>query len=81
MPDPWLRIKVEADAGAEPLVAMFEPSGMTYDVAPGEHMFADVAEPVTNDIQIISWTGGISIWAPGSVVTPDSDGAELHRLN
>jgi hypothetical protein len=60
---------------------MFEPSGMTYDLEPSDSMFADVENPHTNEFVIEYWPGGISVWAPGGVVTRRSDGTELHRLN
>ncbi len=44
-------------------------------------MSADIAVTHTNEIEIIQWDGGISIWPPGSVVTHDADGNELDRLN
>lgn len=77
---PWLRIELLADEQA-PFTAMFEPSGMTYDLGPGERMYAEVATPHTTDLVIESWKGGISVWAPGAVITRDADGNELHRLN
>ena len=80
MTDPWLRIEVEADDDA-PFTAMFEPTGMTYDLAGGERMFADVSQENARIIRIVNWSGGISIWAPGPVITRDSQGVELHRLN
>jgi hypothetical protein len=80
MTGPWLRIEVQADDDA-PFIAMFEPTGMTYNLDAGERMYADVSQAVTNEIRIINWKGGISIWAPGPVITRDRDGNELHRLN
>ncbi|MDT4944148.1 MAG: hypothetical protein QOH14_881, partial [Pseudonocardiales bacterium] len=47
----------------------------------GQRMFADVSHVVLPEIRIVYWKGGISIWAPGPVVTRDGDGNELHRLN
>ena len=76
----WLRIEVVADGDA-PFIAMFEPTGMTYSLAGGERMFADVYEVVNAEIVIANIKGGISISAPGPVVTRDTDGNELHRLN
>jgi hypothetical protein len=80
MSDMWLRIEVLADDDA-PFVAMFEPTGMTYDIGAGQKMFADVSQMVVPEMRIINWKGGISIWAPGSVITRDAEGNELHRLN
>jgi hypothetical protein len=80
MSDAWLRIEVLADDDA-PFIAMFEPTGMTYNVDAGQRMFADVSHVVLPEIRIVYWKGGISIWAPGPVVTRDGDGNELHRLN
>ena len=64
----WLRIELVANGDA-PFVAMFEPTGMTYDLAGGERMFADILRQDTADFQIVNWNGGISIWSPGPVLT------------
>jgi hypothetical protein len=80
MDTPWLRIEVSADDDA-PFIAMFEPSGMTYDLAGGERMTADVTHAAASEMQIVHWDGGISIWAPGPVVTRAADGSEIHHLN
>ena len=80
MSERWLRIELVADDDA-PFTAMFEPTGMTYSLAGGEHMFADVSEMIVAEIVIANIKGGISITAPGPVVTRDSEGTELHRLN
>jgi hypothetical protein len=64
----WLRIELVANGDA-PSVAMFEPTGMTYDLAGGERMFADILRQDTADFQIVNWNGGISIWSPGPVLT------------
>ncbi len=75
-----MRIKLTADGDA-PFTAMFEPSGMTYHLAAGEFMFADVLSQFTSELEIVNWQGGISVWAPGAVITRDADGRELDRLN
>jgi hypothetical protein len=80
VPDPWLRIELVADDNA-PFVAMFEPTGMTYSLGGGDSMYADVSQLVTPHIQIINIEGGVSIVAPGPVITRDAEGRELHRLN
>lgn len=79
-PEPFLRIKLTADGDA-PFTVMFEPSGMTYDLGGGQYMLADVVDPFSNELEIANWHGGVSIWAPGPVITRDADGKELHRLN
>lgn len=76
---PAWRIEVEANHDA-PFTVMFEPTGMTYELAGGEKMFADVARPHAAAIHIINWNGGISIWPPGSAITRDRNEVELHRL-
>ncbi len=76
----FLRIKLTAD-GRAPFTAMFEPSGMTYELAGEEFMFADVIDPFGRELEIVNWPGGISVWAPGAVITRDADGNELDRLN
>jgi hypothetical protein len=78
--DPHLRIKLTADGGA-PFTVMFEPSGMTYQLAGSEYMTAEVSEFHSEEIEIVYWNGGISVWAPGSVATFDSNGVKLHDLN
>lgn len=44
-------------------------------------MFAGVLAPDTNEFVIENWKGGISMWAPGGVITRSADGTELNRLN
>jgi hypothetical protein len=78
--DSRLRIKVSADEDSS-FIIMFEPSGMTYELNESEYMFAEVPAMQFNDMEIAYWNGGISIWAPGSVITFDANGQELHRLN
>jgi hypothetical protein len=80
MPDQHLRIKITAD-GEVDFTVMFEPSGMTYALRRSEHMFADIPTIDVAEMEIVCWKGGISIWAPGAVITLDSSGTELHRLN
>lgn len=77
-----LRIKIAADARIG-FTAMFEPLGMTYDLEPGAHMYAEVATfyEDENELEIIQWPGGISIWAPGAVTTYSADGQKLHDLS
>ena len=79
-PEPFLTIKMTA-ADDAPFTAMFEPSGMTYELGSGESMFADVHRQFTNEIVIENWQGGISVWAPGAVVTRDGEGKEMDHLN
>ena len=87
MNSPWLRIESLADEGA-PFVAMFEPTGMTYNLAGGERMFADISGAALLEdtsrmpiFRVVNWEGGISIWAPGSVITRDAESHKLHELN
>ena len=84
---PWLRIEIVAD-DETPFIAMFEPTGMTYNLAGGERMFVDVEEPTFlqpgSEVPIFRvepWAGGISFSPPASVVTRDAEGNELHWLN
>lgn len=79
-PEPFLRIKLTADGDA-PFTVMFEPSGMTYELDAGQFMRADAVDPFSNEIEIVNWRGGISVWAPGAVITRDAEGGELDRLN
>ena len=77
-----LRIKIVADDGTR-FTAMFEPLGMSYDLEPESHMHAAVAQfrDGENQLEIIQWAGGISIWAPGAVTTYDANGVKLDELN
>ena len=43
--------------------------------------FTAMFEPHGDELEIVNWQGGTSVWAPGRVVTLDADGNELHRLN
>ena len=80
MDDPHLRIKLTADDNS-PFTVMFEPSGMAYELGGSEYMFADIPTVEVEEMEIVYWQGGISVWAPGAVTTLDSNGNELHRLN
>lgn len=77
---PFMRIKLTADSDA-PFTVMFEPSGMAYQLDGGEFMFADVVGRSTDELEIVNWLGGVSVWAPGAVITRDAEGKEVHRLN
>jgi hypothetical protein len=77
---PRLRIKVTADEDAS-LTVMFEPIGVTYELGSSEFMFAEIPFFRADEMEIVYWKGGISIWPPGDVTTFDSAGNELHRLN
>lgn len=80
MIEPGFRIKITASEDG-PFTAMFEPSGMTYELNASEFMFAEVPDPQWNEMEIVHWDGGISIWAPGPVITRDANGTELNQLN
>ena len=73
------RIKVTADENCS-FTLMFEPSGMTYDLGPAEAIFATLEGAVAEDLEIVYWQGGISVWPPGHVMISDAEGNELHRL-
>jgi hypothetical protein len=60
---------------------MFEPSGMSYDLGPSECMYAEVQSVELDEMEIVYWDGGISVWAPGPILTLDSTGGRLHELN
>lgn len=77
-----VRIRIVADERIG-FTAMFEPSGMAYDLEPGTHMYADVPafRAGENELEVVQWPGGISIGAPGAVTTYTSDGQKLHDLN
>ena len=82
MNEPRLRIKIGADERSS-FTAMFEPSGMTYDLEADTFMYAEVRAFRTeeNELEVIQWPGGISICAPGAVTTYTADGRKLHDLN
>ncbi|HEY0500137.1 MAG TPA: hypothetical protein VGD48_30615 [Kutzneria sp.] len=80
MAEATLHIKLTANDDA-PFTAMFEPTGMTYELAGSEHMTAEVYECHSNEIEIVHWNGGVSVWAPGSITTFDGNGEKLHDLN
>ena len=73
------RIKITADEGVS-FTVMFEPSGMAYELDSSEVMFAEFKRAEQEEMEIVYWRGGISIWPPGPVTTFDSTGNELHRL-
>jgi hypothetical protein len=80
MAERCLRIEVVADHDS-PFTVMFEPTGMTYDLAGAQRMFAEVEELVIDEIVIVNIAGGISITASGPVQTRDGDGKILQQLN
>lgn len=73
------RIKISADERSS-FTVMFEPSGMSYELGPSEVVFANLEGDVAEEMEIVYWPGGISIWPPGQVVISDAEGRELHRL-
>jgi len=75
-----LRIKLTADENA-PFTVMFEPSGMSYELGPSEHMYAEVQSIEAREMEIVHWKGGVSVWPPGPIHTLDSAGNRLHELN
>jgi hypothetical protein len=75
-----LRIKLIADERAS-FTVMFEPTGMTYELGPSEHMYAEVQSVELDEMQIVYWEGGVSVWPPGPILTLDSAGERLHELN
>jgi len=77
-----LVIKVEADHDA-PFTVMFEPTGMTYLLAGGQSMTAMVEDATPdNEVRIVNWVGGVSIWPPGNVVTcPASSATDSERVS
>jgi hypothetical protein len=64
-------------------VAMFEPLGQTYDLEPGQYMYADIGTfyEGEDELEVIQWPGGISILAPGPITTYDAAGNKLDELN
>ncbi|MEU4220283.1 hypothetical protein [Actinoplanes sp. NPDC026623] len=78
--NPPLRIKIAADRDA-PFTVMFEPLGMSYDLGPGEHMFAEVAAMEIAEMEIVHWRGGVSIHPPGTVRTFNASGEFLDELH
>ncbi|WP_327234444.1 hypothetical protein OG349_11040 [Streptomyces sp. NBC_01317] len=73
------RIKISADERSS-LTVMFEPSGMSYELSRSEVIFASLEGDLAEEMEIVYWPGGISIWPPGPVVISDVEGRELHRL-
>lgn len=75
-----LRIKITSDERVS-CVVMFEPLGVTYDLGPDEHMYAEVQSIEQQDMEIVYWPGGVSVWPPGPVKTFTANGEELDELN
>ena len=75
-----LRIKLTADENVS-LTVQFEPSGMSYELGPSGHMYAEVSSMEVGEMEIVYWSGGISVWPPGPVLTLNAAGERLHELN
>ncbi|MCF6420839.1 MULTISPECIES: hypothetical protein [Amycolatopsis] len=72
-----LRFRVAGEGGGQ---VCFEPAGMCYDLADGEHVCALLDETQIRALEVTYWPGGISVWVRGSFTTSDHQGNELHHL-
>ncbi|GAA5150855.1 MULTISPECIES: hypothetical protein [Amycolatopsis] len=72
-----VRFRVAGDAGGQ---VCFEPTGMCYDLADGEHVSALLDEAQVRALEVTYWAGGISVWVRGNFTTFDQNGNELHQL-
>ena len=61
---------------------MFEPIGMNADLLPGEEILLDLPLAHLEELQIVTWNGGIEIWLPypADMVVFDKEGNELFQL-
>ncbi|WP_328834769.1 hypothetical protein [Streptomyces europaeiscabiei] len=73
------RIKISADETVG-FTLMIEPLGINYELEPGAAMFFDFSPARIDEMEIIYWDGGISVWIYGDVIVFDRDGKEVDRL-
>jgi len=71
------RIKLSADQ--IPVKVAFEPTGMTFELLPGEKIFLDVPLSDLVALEICAWDGGIDVVLPdiGDHMILDSDGNRI----
>jgi hypothetical protein len=72
-----IRFRVDGTAGGQ---VCFEPAGMCYEPADGEHVSALLDETQVASLEVTYWQGGISVWIRGDFTTFDHHENELHRL-
>ncbi|MEU1984540.1 hypothetical protein [Nocardia sp. NPDC019395] len=72
-----LRIEANDDA---PFTAMFEPLGMTIDIAAGDWITVKLDCEKLEELRIFNWNGGISIEIPTMGTAYDKSGNEISRL-
>ncbi|GAA1032668.1 hypothetical protein GCM10009565_79020 [Amycolatopsis albidoflavus] len=58
----------------------FEPTGMCYDLADGEHVSASLDEDQIRALEVIYWPGGVSVSVNGDFAVFDQQGNKLHDL-
>ncbi|MFJ6482407.1 MULTISPECIES: hypothetical protein [unclassified Streptomyces] len=73
------RIRIAADESTGCRL-MIEPLGMVYAVDPGACMFFEVSPSRLGEMEIVYWTGGVTVWLYGEVIVFDQDGNEVDRL-
>ncbi|MFI1443235.1 hypothetical protein [Streptomyces fructofermentans] len=73
------RIKIAADQTVG-FTLMIEPLGVNYVLEPGAFMFFEFSPSRLDEMEIIYWAGGVSVWMYGDVVVFDQDGKEVDRL-
>lgn len=73
------RIKIAADQTSG-FTLMIEPLGINYDLEPGAFMFFEFPASRIDEMEIVYWTGGVSVWIYGDVVVFDQNGDEVDRL-
>lgn len=59
---------------------MIEPLGIDYELKPGASMSFEFSSSRIDEMEVLYWNGGISVWIYGDVTVFDQDGKEVDRL-
>lgn len=73
------RIKIAADRTVG-FTLMIEPLAITYELEPGAFMFFEFSPSRIDEMEIIYWDGGVSVWIYGDVVAFDENEREVDRF-
>lgn len=74
-----IKLKVGVSGDTKGFVC-FEPNGMAYELEPEDHVYASVTPTQLSSLEIVYWSGGVSVWITGEFTTLDKDGKELDQL-
>ncbi len=66
--------------GKDPIAVAFEPTGMSFELAPGSWFTINASGAGQKDVEIIHSPEAISLWLWGDVVVLDSEGNVVGRV-